>query len=141
MSKIENQYGTSDASYKAAGELEGLTRLVDDFYDQMSTLPEANIIRAMHPKDLTLSRKKLVYFLSGWLGGPSLYAEHFGGISIPMSHQHLPIGKPEGDAWLLCMEKALEKQPYEPSFKTYLLEQLKFPTERIQAVCAHHVSR
>ena len=139
MSTIENQYGTSDTSYKAAGELEGLTKLVDDFYDQMSTLTEAKHIREMHPNDLSLSRKKLVYFLSGWLGGPSLYAQHFGGISIPRSHQHLVIGDAEGDAWLLCMEKALEKQPYQEDFKTYLIEQLKFPTERIKDVCAHNI--
>ena len=139
MSTIENQYGTSDTSYKAAGELEGLTKLVDDFYDQMSTLTEAKHIREMHPNDLSLSRKKLVYFLSGWLGGPSLYAQHFGGISIPRSHQHLVIGDTEGDAWLLCMEKALEKQPYQEDFKTYLIEQLKFPTERIKDVCAHNI--
>ena len=121
------------------GVLEGLTKLVDDFYDNMSTLPEASDIRAMHKKDLTISREKLVYFLSGWLGGPNLYAKFYGDIRIPMAHQHLPIGKPEGDAWLLCMEKALEKQPYEPTFKTYLLKQLRFPTERIQMVCAHNV--
>lgn len=138
MSTIENQYGTSDTSYKAAGELEGLTKLVDDFYDQMSTLTEAKHIREMHPNDLSLSRKKLVYFLSGWLGGPSLYAQHFGGISIPRSHQHLVIGDTEGDAWLLCMEKALEKQPYQNCFKHYLIEQLKFPTERIKDVCSQN---
>jgi hemoglobin len=131
-------YGIGDNSYQAAGELTGLTKLVDDFYDNMSTFPEAKIIRDMHPKNLTLSRKKLVYFLAGWLGGPRLYAEHFGGISIPASHQHLVIGNPEGDAWLFCMQKALEKQPYQEDFKTYLIEQLKFPTERIKDVCSHN---
>jgi len=136
MNSENTPYGFGDNSYKAAGKLEGLTRLVDDFYDQMDTLPEAKHIREMHPEDLTLSRKKLAYFLSGWLGGPSLYAEHFGGISIPRSHQHLVIGDSEGDAWLLCMEKALEKQPYQERFKQYLLEQLQFPTERIKDVCS-----
>ncbi len=133
-----SSYGIGDNSYQAAGKLEGLTQLVDDFYDNMSTLPEAKTIREMHPSDLTLSRKKLAYFLSGWLNGPSLYAEHFGGISIPASHQHLVIGNPEGDAWLLCMQKALDKQPYQEDFKTYLMEQLKFPTERIKDVCSRN---
>ena len=56
--------------YQAAGGLEGLTKLVDEFYAIMDTLPEARTIRNMHPQGLAESRKKLTYFLSGWLGGP-----------------------------------------------------------------------
>ncbi len=140
MYTTNGQYGFKDTSYQAAGALEGLTALVDDFYDNMERFLEAKTIRKMHPKDLTLSRQKLVYFLSGWLGWPNLYAEHFGGTSIPASHQHFPIGKSEGDAWLFCMQKAVEKQPYEAEFKTYLMEQLTFPTERIKMVCAHNAA-
>lgn len=50
--------------YQAAGGLEGLTKLVDEFYLNMDTLPEARTIRNMHAKDLTEARKKLTYFLS-----------------------------------------------------------------------------
>lgn len=128
-------FGQLDASYLAAGQLEGITRLVDDFYDFMESLPEAQTIRAMHAQDLTLSRKKLAYFLSGWLGGPRLYREHFGAISIPMVHRHLAVGEAERDAWILCMQKAVDKQPYEQAFKTYLIEQLKVPAERIKVAC------
>jgi hemoglobin len=101
----------------------------------METLPEAKVIRSMHREDLTLSRKKLAYFLSGWLGGPKLYPENFGSISIPSAHKHLPIGAEESDAWMLCMQKAVEKQPYEEPFKLYLIEQLRIPAERIRVAC------
>ncbi len=123
-------YGTLDASYQAAGQFEGLVKLVNDFYDLMDTLPEAQTIRAMHPSDLTVSRDKLARFLSGWTGGPRLFAETYGPISIPSAHRHLSIGESERDAWLLCMEKALEKQPYAPEFRQYLLKQLAVPAER-----------
>ncbi len=126
-----DNYGQLDASYKAAGELAGIAQLVDDFYRFMEELPEAKVIRDMHSDDLALSRKKLTYFLSGWLGGPRLYAEHFGAISIPGVHRHLTIDSPERDAWLLCMEKAIERQGYDLSFKQYLFEQLKIPAERV----------
>ncbi|MEH6638234.1 MAG: group II truncated hemoglobin [Porticoccaceae bacterium] len=131
-------YGEESNSYQAAGELAGITRLVDSFYENMNAFPEAKTIRQMHPEDLGESRKKLTYFLSGWLGGPKLYSQHYGGVSIPNSHRHLLIGEIEGDAWLHCMEKAIANQPYEESFKTYLLAELKVPVGRIKAVCAEY---
>ncbi len=128
-------YGQLDASYQAAGGIEGITQLVNDFYDFMETLQEAKVIRAMHSDDLTQSRQKLAYFLSGWLGGPRLYRDKYGPISIPMAHRHLNVEALERDAWILCMQKAVEKQPYEESFKVYLIEQLKVPAERIRMAC------
>ncbi|OEY67663.1 group II truncated hemoglobin [Marinobacter sp. X15-166B] len=128
-------YGVGDASYRAAGELAGITRLVDDFYELMDRLPAAKAIRAMHPADLTESRKKLVCFLSGWLGGPKLYAQEYGPISIPGAHRQFPIGEAESEAWLLCMREAAARQPYEPAFRDYLLTQLRVPAERIRAAC------
>lgn len=65
----------------AAGELAGITRLVDDFYVNMDTLPEAETIRKMHPEDLAESRKKLRYFLCGWLGVPALWPNQYSGFS------------------------------------------------------------
>src|SRR3546814_7977859 len=93
MQAQEQRYGVGANSYRAAGELAGLTRLVDDFYSNMDSFPEARVIRDMHPKDIDEIRRKLTYFLCGWLGGPRLYAEHYGGISIPGFHQPLPIGE------------------------------------------------
>ena len=135
MSSGAIKYGVGDSSYRAAGELAGLTKLVDSFYDYMEELPEAKVIRAMHKDDLSDSRKKLAYFLSGWLGGPRLYSEHFVSISIPMAHSHLSVGYAERDAWILCMEKSVEQQAYEASFKAYLIKQLKVPAERIRVAC------
>ena len=135
MSAISLEYGVEDNSYQSAGGLAGLTKLVDSFYDYMDSLPEAKIIRAMHKSDLTESRKKLAYFLSGWLGGPKLYAKNFGAITIPLAHKHLPIGRSEEEAWILCMQKAVDDQPYESEFKVYLIKQLRVPAERIRVVC------
>lgn len=98
-------YGVGDCSYRSAGELPGLIKLVDSFYDFMEILPEAGKVRNMHGADLTVSRKKLAYFLSGWLGGPKLYSENFGPINIPGAHRHFPIGAEESEAWILCMQK------------------------------------
>lgn len=136
MSLKENRpsYGLDDASYQAAGGLDGITQLVDAFYSYMDKLPEASEIRAMHPNDLTISKDKLTCFLSGWLGGPRLFSKKYGSISIPMIHKHLSVDSAARDAWLLCMRGAANDQPYSNSFKRYLLEQLFVPAERVRQV-------
>ena len=129
-----NEYGDGNGvnSYRAAGELAGITRLVDAFYANMDDFPEARVIRNMHPEDLTESRNKLTYFLCGVLGGPRLYIDQYGGINLPDFHRKFPIGAEERDAWMLCMQHAIAAQPYEASFKEYLLARLSIPAERIR---------
>ncbi|EAT11681.1 group II truncated hemoglobin [Bermanella marisrubri] len=130
MTLPKAQYGQGDATYQAAGKFEGILKLVVAFYGYMDTLPEAQHIRAMHPKDLELSIDKLACFLSGWMGGPRLYREKYGVIAIPSAHSHLNIGSAERDAWLMCMEKALADQDYSTDLQGYLLKQLAVPAER-----------
>ncbi|MGB1586845.1 MAG: group II truncated hemoglobin [Thermoplasmatota archaeon] len=131
---IAHPFGTGDASYRAAGKIEGLMKLASDFYDYMDQVPDAAVIRKMHPSDIDDTKKRLAYFLAGWLGGPRLYDQSYGPINIPDFHKHLPIREAERDAWLLCMNKAIDDQDYDESFKHYLLEQLRFPAERIRQV-------
>ena len=129
--KTQNRnFGDGNTSYQAAGSLEGIQRLVNDFYDLMDSQSESIINRSLHKKDLNDTRKKLSYFLSGWLGGPKLYQEHIGSISIPGFHRKFNIGSAEKDAWLLCMEQAITKQNYADDFSSYLLYQLSIPAER-----------
>jgi len=126
----QKPYGQEDATYQAAGEYEGIKQLVDDFYDIMSELTESQHIREMHPTDLEVSRDKLTRFLCAWTGGPRLYREKYGPISIPQAHSHLTIGSQERDAWLMCMKKALAKQNYPQDFQEYMITQLAVPAER-----------
>ena len=64
-----------------------------------------------------------------------MYSANFGPIRLPSAHKHLPIGLEESEAWILCMRKAVEEQPYEESFKLYLIEQLQVPAEKIRVAC------
>jgi O-acetyl-ADP-ribose deacetylase (regulator of RNase III)/truncated hemoglobin YjbI len=126
----QTRYGVEGGSFKAAGGVDGIRCLVDAFYDQMTALPEARIIREMHSQDLSVSRDKLARFLCGWLGGPKLFREKYGPIVIPKAHRHLSIGPKERDAWLLCMEQALTEQDYDEDFNAYLMKELAVPAER-----------
>lgn len=128
-------YGVDDASFRAAGGEAGIRQLVDDFYRIMVELPEAATVVSMHPADLDISRDKLTRFLCGWLGGPKLFSAKYGPIKLPGAHSHLAIGQTEHDAWLLCMEKAIARQPFHKSFATYLLDQLHIPANRVLVVC------
>jgi len=127
-----SNFGTFDASYQAAGEEKGVRKLVDEFYQQMETLEEGKPIRALHKGDIEVIKDKLSLFLMGWLGGPRLYSDKYGSISIPKVHQHLVINEKQRDAWLLCMTEALKYQDYSEKFKVYLMEQLFIPAERIR---------
>lgn len=123
-------YGVGDASYRAAGERDGIYRLVQRFYEYMDTLPEARVIRAMHAEDLTEVREKLAVFLCAWLGGPNEYRARFGPISIPGFHAKFAIDEAERDAWLLCMARAVAEQPWADDFKAYFMQAIAVPAER-----------
>ena len=126
-----NDFGQNDSSYRAAGGLEGIRKLVDAFYSYMDTEDVARNIRAMHNNDITEVKKRLSYFLSAWLGGPKLYSQHWGAISIPSFHSQFSIDQSARDAWLHCMQKAINDQDYSDDFKMYLIQQLAVPADRI----------
>ena len=125
------EFGYKNNSYEAIGGHEGISQLVRRFYEYMDDLPEAKTIRDQHPKQLEESIEKLTFFLSGWLGGPKLYQQKYGHISIPGSHAHLPIGEPEKNAWLNCMKKSIDDQNFSEEFSDYLMKQLTIPANRI----------
>ena len=54
--------------YESIGGIDKVDELVDRFYDLMSLEPQFSALRAMHPQDLSTSREKLKFFLTGWMG-------------------------------------------------------------------------
>lgn len=85
-----------------------IDRLVDLFYHRMETLPEARAIRALHPADLAPIRALLKKYLAEWLGGPKHYSSERGHPRLRARHLPFPIGDAERDAWLLCMNGAID---------------------------------
>ncbi len=124
-------YGVGDASYQAAGGIDGLQRLATDFYQLMDQQHEAAELRRLHCENLELAADKLACFLSGWLGGPKRFQGKYGSIAIPAFHAQWPIDETLSNAWLACMAAAIARQPYAPEFADYLLTQLRVPAQRI----------
>ena len=111
--------------YDAMGGEVGVRRLVERFYELMSTLPEAETIRAMHGADLAPMVDKLTTYLVGWMGGPRRYTERFGSVIIPAAHAPFAIGFAERDAWLLCFERALREQPVDSAWVERILPPMR----------------
>ena len=93
--------------YEMIGGEGPVRALVDRFYDLMDLEPEFAGLRALHPSTLEGSRDKLFWFLSGWLGGPSLYIERFGHPMLRARHLPYAIGVSERDQWITCMGLAM----------------------------------
>lgn len=104
------------------GGFEVIDKLVNDFYEIMSTDPLAEDCFATHSgKEIRESAEKLKFFLSGWTGGPQLYLEKYGHPRLRMRHFPFKIGPKEADQWLYCMRKALAQSSIEPGVQEALL--------------------
>jgi len=95
------------APYELMGGEAKVRELVTRFYDLMEADAGFAGIRALHQRDLSQAREKLYLFLSGWLGGPPLYAERYGRPMLRARHLPFAIGAPERDLWLECMNRAM----------------------------------
>lgn len=118
--------------YEKLGGFEVIDKLVDDFYEIMSTDPVAEDCFATHSgRDIRESAEKLKAFLSGWTGGPQLYLEKYGHPRLRMRHFPFKIGPKEGDQWLYCMRKALAKSPIEPGVQEQLMNAFQQVTDML----------
>lgn len=98
------------SQYEQLGGELAVKTLVNRFYDLMGQGPDTTQLRSMHAKSLKISREKLFLFLSGWLGGPSLYIEKYGHPKLRARHLPFAITALEKDQWLSCMSQALKEQ-------------------------------
>lgn len=94
-------------AYTLLGGDARVRELVDRFYDLMDLEPAFTELRAVHGSSLDEARDKLYWFLSGWLGGPSLYIERFGHPRLRARHLPFAIGIKERDQWVACMSQAM----------------------------------
>ncbi|HEY6877895.1 MAG TPA: group II truncated hemoglobin [Polyangiales bacterium] len=102
-----------------------IARLVERFYHHMSTLPEARIIRAMHPSDLEETKRVLTRYLVQWTGGPAHYSAERGHPRLRRRHLPFSIGDAERDAWLACMHAALDETVDDATLREQLYARLR----------------
>jgi len=107
--------------YSVMGGEKAILSLVDRFYFYMDTLPEAKDVRGVHQEDLSRAKDRLFKFLSGWLGGPDLFAQEYGHPRLKQRHFPFVVNQKGRDQWMLCMNKAL----YEVSMPDELRKNIK----------------
>ena len=108
--------------YESIGGIDKVDELVDRFYDLMALEPIFSDLRAMHPQDLSGSREKLKFFLTGWMGGPDIYSPKYGHPMLRARHLPFKIGIKERNQWLACMYRALEECGIEGNVASQLEE-------------------
>lgn len=97
--------------YELVGGQEVLRNLVETFYDIVEFEPEGRALHVLHLRGhgVAHSRIEQLNFLSGFLGGPRLYAQKWGHSNVREMHEHVEINAEAKDAWLRCMVMAIER--------------------------------
>lgn len=106
--------------YELIGGEPSVRALVERFYDLMELEPGYARLRAVHGSTLESAREKLFMFLSGWLGGPSLYTDRYGHPMLRARHLPFAIGEIERDQWMACMKQAMEELEVAPELRSFL---------------------
>ncbi len=107
-------YGSGQRSngtlYHQLGE-HRLRQLIEAFYDIIEHDALGARLLRLHKlgHGVAHSRTEQFNFLSGFLGGPSLYAQKYGHTNVREMHEHVAIDQHVKDDWLFCMAKAIDQ--------------------------------
>ncbi len=95
--------------YDEIGGAPSVRRLVERFYDLVETDPRGTVILAQHLRGHGIAhvREEQFAFLSGFFGGPRIYAERHGHMDLRELHHHLPIRPQDSEDWLAMMDQAI----------------------------------
>src|SRR6185436_16249120 len=65
-------------------------------------------------------KERFSLFLIGWLGGPQEYMERHGHPRLRMRHARVPVDASMRDAWLRCMQRALDAEQVTGAVREFL---------------------
>ncbi|PZE21253.1 globin [Paenibacillus xerothermodurans] len=113
--------------FDAIGGEAVIRRIVAAFYPKVQADP---LIGPLFPENIDPVMEKQALFLTQFFGGPPLYSAKYGHPMMRARHLPFEITPERAQAWLGCMERALEEVGVEPELKKFMLERLQGP--------AHH---
>jgi len=119
--------------YSRTGGADGVKKLVETFYDFVETAPEGHAVNILQLRGhgVAHARVEQFNFLSGFLGGPNLYAEKFGHSNVRFMHEHVEIDDEAKDSWLTCMRMAIDKIGLEIDLKEKLMGNFTIVAEKL----------
>lgn len=109
--------------YLELGGRELVLSLVERFYDIMEQTEPA--LAALHERDeqgkvSRRNRDRFGLFLLGWLGGPDDYVRRYGHPRLRMRHARVPVDSTQRDAWLRCMNAAVDERGVAEPLRSFL---------------------
>lgn len=107
--------------YEAIGGIDTIDKLVDAFYKRVGNHPK---LVPIFPEDLTETARKQKLFLTQFFGGPRLYEQERGHPMMRRRHLPFEITPSRRDAWLDCMNEALEEAGIDEPYRTAIFEKL-----------------
>ncbi|MFD1040707.1 globin [Virgibacillus byunsanensis] len=114
--------------FEAIGGSDTIDRLVTAFYQRVGKHEK---LIPIFPDDLTETARKQKLFLTQFFGGPNLYTEDRGHPMLRRRHLPFEITPERKDAWLECMESALDDANIDEPYRTAVFEKL--------TMTAHHM--
>ena len=101
-----------ETPFDLLGGREATLRLARRFYEVMERdEPALTAAHRRAPEGSGIDpevKERFALFLVGWLGGPQDYVERHGHPRLRMRHHRVAIDESQRDAWLRCMQKAMD---------------------------------
>lgn len=115
--------GPDFTPYRALGH-DASVALAKRFYDHMDANEPALV--QLHRRDTSgkrvapIVRERFTAFLVEWLGGPEEYSKAHGHPRLRMRHGAVPVDEAMREAWLRCMNAALDDPSVSDEVRDYL---------------------
>ncbi|WP_172455524.1 MULTISPECIES: globin [unclassified Paenibacillus] len=113
--------------YEALGGDRSLRLIVESFYPKVQAHP---LLGPLFPEDINPVMEKQHMFLTQFFGGPTLFSDAFGHPMMRARHMPFEITPARAEAWLDCMNRALQEVGIEDELRQFVIERLSGP--------AHH---
>lgn len=113
--------------YEALGGDRSLRLIVEAFYPKVQAHP---LLGPLFPEDINPVMEKQHMFLTQFFGGPTLFSDAFGHPMMRARHMPFEITPERAEAWLDCMNRALQEVGIEDELRQFVIERLSGP--------AHH---
>lgn len=112
---------TPGTIYQAIGGHSKVEELVKAFYKRVAVHPD---LIPIFPSDLTETARKQIQFLTQFFGGPPIYMEEHGHPMLRRRHLEFPITPTRKDAWLECMDAALNEVKISEPYRSAIFDRL-----------------
>ncbi|HET9990215.1 MAG TPA: group II truncated hemoglobin [Kofleriaceae bacterium] len=109
--------------FELIGGADKVHALIERFYEEMFTTEPA--LARLHRTDPdgrvdAGTRQRFAMFVIGWLGGPQDYIAQHGHPRLRMRHARVKVDVTMRDAWLRCMQQAMNATQITGPVRNYL---------------------